>query len=233
MSHNWQYSASTPHIPFARYYHVTRPAPSKRSPRLALDTGDSEGMKAFKQSASKPYYLLSAKELDIVIYYHTKYLRLMRQDKLADAKHANTGKPVFFTNVDVEQGKTANDCEDTELRKDTLTNRDARSVQSLRRPVRTDGASAGKFERSAGVAGKKTKQPPWMKKKRGPKFLLDFRRTKPEQIEEHTADSPEPIKKLRKMYYNNPVPNRATYFIPKLKGPRNPQLAKIQAYFVL
>lgn len=150
----------------------------------------------------------------------------MRQEKLEAAETKE--KPVFFTNVDVEQAHLERTADDCNPKKETIDNRETKSVQSLRRPLNKNSFPKTKFEGSQGNVAKKGKHPPWMKKKRGPKFLLDFRRTRPELDEEPT--NPEAKQKL--MYFNHPLPNRESYFIPKLKPPRNPQLAKIQAYFV-
>lgn len=150
----------------------------------------------------------------------------MRQEKLEAKETKTKEKPVFFTNVDLAAAQKENTAETLETKKDIFEGRETRSVQSLRRPINRDGLSKGKFEKSHANISKKGKHPPWMKKKRGPKFLLDFRRTKPEQTEE--INPPD----QKQLYYDHPLPNRETYFIPKLKGPRNPQLAKIQAYFV-
>lgn len=207
---------------------------TKRPLRPGLAPPESENMKVFKSSASKPYYLLSSKELDVVIYYHSKYLRMMRQEKLNAEKQTadSKGKPVFFTNVDVEQTNPEKDKDNGETAKDSHDQRETRSMQSLGRPRLAGLSQRITNDKSPGTLSRKLKYPPWMKSKKGPKFVLDFRRHKSEVDADDPGDTPEPIEKLRMMYYNQAMPNRATYFIPKLKGPRNPQLAKIQAYFV-
>lgn len=153
----------------------------------------------------------------------------MRQEKIEKTSGVKE-KPIFFTNVEVEQTLQEKTVEDGSLKKDTIDNRETRSVQSLRRPNNNEMFTGRKFEKSQANLAKKGKHPPWMKKKRGPKFLLDFRRAKPEMTEENIGS--DKIEKPKLMYLNHPLPNRETYFIPKLKPPRNPQLAKIQAYFV-
>lgn len=82
---------------------------------------------------------------------------------------------------------------------------------------------------SMGKVLHKPGQEPWKKKKRGPKFLLDFRNPSDEKMRLKSQ------KRLRNPRYDPTAEsgaNRATYFIPTLKIKKNPQLEKIETYFV-
>lgn len=79
------------------------------------------------------------------------------------------------------------------------------------------------------------KNEPWKKKKRGPQFMLDFRREKPELEAKHPElKNMDSLERLRYFYQRqkNPQPHRATFFIPTLKPKKNPQMQKLEAYFV-
>ena len=231
---------SMPAIPRVRYSSLTSDPKLRRymkpNIRKFVNAGESEGMRIFKNTPSKPYYLLEAKDLDMMLYYHKKYLQQMRENKLkADTDQtSNQCKPVFFTNVDIDtiDEKVESDIGEMEKPGDSDDRRGVRSVQNLR-PHRRQLAdkSESHFKQSSMNNLRKEKQPHWVKKKNGPKFLLDFRRNKPER-EQFGDVKEENAEKQKDMYRNYPQANRATYFIPKLRGPRNPQLAKIEAYFV-
>lgn len=194
-------------------------------------------MKLFKETPSKPYYLLAAKDLDMVIYYHKKYLQQMRENKLkADHEEVvQRGKPVFFTNVDIDtiEEKPENETAELEKQRDAGVRSGVQSMQSIRPHRGFKGDTSSRHLKQGSLNDiRKHRQPHWIKKKKGPKFLLDFRRNKPEKIGfEETKENN--LDKMRHMYQNYPQAHRATYFIPKLRGPRNPQLAKIEAYFVV
>lgn len=194
-----------------------------------VDRAESEGMKAFKMTESKPYYLLTSKDLDIVIYYHQKFLKEMREDKLraaAQEKGRPDNRQLFFTDVDIDQ--LENNQLETDVDDNKTLAREAKSVQSLRT---RKGIAKGSLGRLSKAGLSKEKEEFWLKKKKGPKFLLDFRRNKPELLNTKEEQT-EPLEKLKQIYSQFPQANRATYFVPKLKGPKNPQLAKIRAYFV-
>jgi hypothetical protein len=63
----------------------------------------------------------------------------------------------------------------------------------------------------------------WRKQKKGPNFLLDFRREKSRGRDGAQADQQEQNQKLKSVYH----------FVPTMKPPRNPQMRKIEAYLVV
>lgn len=68
------------------------------------------------------------------------------------------------------------------------------------------------------------KNPKWMKQKKGPNFLLDFRRDPAQENQRVNSQvDGQPANKRFKSVY---------HFIPTLKPPKNPQMRKIEAYFV-
>ena len=148
-------------------------------------------------------------------------------------KQQTAEKPVFFTNIEVENNKDNKDEVSNKVSDlNTNVNRETKSARVIKRPNRFYSDTGYDINKNAAKSNNLNKQPVWMKRKKGPKFLLDFRRNKNNNVDNSQDGNPTSIEKLRMMHYNQQLPNRETYFIPKLKGPRNPQLAKIKAYFV-
>ena len=129
--------------------------------------------------------LLNSKELDVMIYYHKKFLaqvkkdrlqRLTDEDRLQKVAQHFKGEPLLVTNVDLEK-KTREDTQqnpapaaaDREENGQSKAQQRSQSMQAMRprRPKPAAGAAAAQ----EGVAK-------WQKKKRVQKFLLDFRRVR-------------------------------------------------------
>ena len=180
--------------------------------------------------------LLNSKELDVMIYYHKKFLaqvqkdrlqRLTDEDRLQKVAQHFKGEPLLVTNVDLEK-KTREDTQqdpapaaaDREENGQSKAQQRSQSMQAMRprRPKPAAGAAAAQ----EGVAK-------WQKKKRVQKFLLDFRRVRGDG---QVLSQAEQQRSLERAYEQQPVPNRATYFKPTLKIRRNPQLRLIETYFV-
>lgn len=153
---------------------------------------------------------------------------MAQQEQMAAAKEQERGQGFFVTDVDIEKIRSADsDKPDNDnsnqveiqqaVQYERVIQQDFRS-QSVKHMARPDGL----------VEGDSRAKRPWIKKKKGPKFLLDFRK-------DHRHDGGgllEPLDRLKLMYRKQPQANRATFFIPSLKPRQNPQLQKIEAYFV-
>ncbi len=212
-----------------------QPRPKKRFISQA-GTEESPNLQMFKvapahqQSQIEPYLLLSSKELDVMIYYHKKFLRqvqkerlkrLTDEDRLQKVTQHFKGEPLLVTTVDIEKKSKEEAPGEAGLAPEAVDGQQkaqlrSQSMQAMR-PRRQKAAQEGE-------PGAK-----WQKKKKAQKFLLDFRRVQPDgQVLSETDQQ----SRLKKAYLQQPVPNRATYFRPTLKIKRNPQMKLIETYFV-
>lgn len=166
----------------------------------------------------------------MMIYYHKKFLtqvqkerlkRLTDEDRLQKVAQHFNGEPLLVTNVDLEKNT-----------RDT--------VQHDPAPGAAEGGGQAKAQlRSQSMQAMRPRRPKpvpaqegdakWQKKKRVQKFLLDFRRVRPDG---QVVSQAEQLKSMERAYEQQPVPNRATHFKPTLKIRRNPQMRLIETYFV-
>ena len=191
-----------------------------------------------------------------MIYYHKKYLEQARRQKSKQSdeemirqlnRHCKPEPPkdLFFTGVGIEnqgggdadgdgegegegqgegQGEVGHQTQEeggveVEPLGEVIEKLRSQSVRSMKIPPMRFGRVKPQARGDAA----------WKKKKRGPRFMLDFRKSKLANIDHSKL---EPLEKLKRYYDKAPQPNRETYFIPTLKTKRNPQLQKIETYFV-
>lgn len=195
-----------------------------------------------------------------MIYYHRKYFdemkRVLEKEKQEALLHEdsrvieqaksliqnpskkNVGGNFFYTNVDIEKQtaqqileQETKEIHDNEQQENELIEEDMQQRNNfLPVAVRPIGNRFQGSNRLAAVHSESRTQnrrgtdPKWMKQKKGPQFLLDFRRNQPRDHQNGSAniEKPEQNKRLKSVYH----------FVPTLKPPRNPQMRKIEAYFV-